>query len=249
MASTALEIAPTPGFTIAEVEYRPHFYQPWHEHEETRLIVNVRGGFTEQWARRQYSCGPASAFLRPAGERHTDRYHASGALCINVRFGASWAGETGAYGEVAGLSGRLYREFRAGDSASPMGIQCAVLEIMAQLLRPQAGHRERVAPPWIEAAKDLLRSRLSSPPDLFETAHVAGVHPAHLARSFRQFTGMTMGAYLRRKRVEFACGRLRRSQDSLAAIAAEAGFYDQAHFSRVFRQQMAMTPKEFRHGH
>lgn len=114
---------------------------------------------------------------------------------------------------------------------------------------PRTKTPERRPPQWIESAQELLRSRLKNPPDLLETARIAGVHPSHLSRAFRQFTGMTVGAYLRRERVHFACSLLHQSQYSLAEIAQEAGFYDQAHFSRVFRRQVGLSPKEFRSLH
>jgi AraC family transcriptional regulator len=255
METKVVHVGPIPGFVIAEVQYEPRAYQSQHDHEEARLIVTIRGGFTECWGRRHHCCGPASVLLRPADELHTNRYDANGALCINVRFGVEWSRLLQEYGiragsnnsaEVGPLAGRLYRELRVGDSASPIGIQCGVLDIMTRFSRPQTCHRERHPPHWIEATKELLRSRLNSPPDVFETARLAGVHPAHLSRAFRQFTGMTIGSYLRRQRVEVACDRLRQPQHSLADIALETGFYDQAHFSRVFRQQTGVTPKEFR---
>lgn len=249
------QIGGMPGFSVAEVVYAPGAHQAWHDHEETRLIVVVRGGFTESWARREYCCEAASALLRPAGERHTDRYSGQGTLCINVRLGGDWEERLaglgmraagGSVADVAGLAGRLYGEVRAGDAASPLGIQCSVLEILSRLLRVAEGRRGRKAPGWIESTKELVRSRAANPPDLAEAARAAGVHPAHLARSFRQFTGMSVGAFARRMRVEAACARLRNSVDALAEIAAETGFSDQAHFSRVFRREMGMSPREFR---
>jgi transcriptional regulator GlxA family with amidase domain len=33
---------------------------------------------------------------------------------------------------------------------------------------------------------------------------------------------------------------------SLAAVAAEAGFYDLPHFDKAFRGRLGMTPREFR---
>ncbi len=250
-----VHVSPIPGFVVSEVQYEACRYQPRHDHGEARLIVTVRGGFTEDWERLSHTCGPDSVLMRPAGEMHTNRYSAKGALCINVRFGAEWSDRLEEYGirggsngsaEVRSVADRLYRELRAGDSALPIAIQCGVLEIMSLFSRLQSPRRERHAPHWIESTKELLRSRLNGPPDLFETARLAGVHPAHLSRVFRQFTGMTIGTYLRRQRVDFACSLLRESQRSLADIALEAGFCDQAHFSRMFRRQIGVSPKEFR---
>jgi len=251
----SVRIGPIPGFVIAETHYGPRSYQSRHDHEEARLIITVHGGFTEAWGRLRHCCVPASALLRPAGEMHTNRYNATGALCVSIRFGAEWSRRLQEYGiqggfngsvEMGSLAHRLYRELRAGDSSSPIAIQGGVLDIVARFSGVQARHREHHPPHWIESTKEVLRSNLNEPPDLFETARLAGVHPAHLSRVFRQFTGMTMGAYLRRQRVDFACSRLRQSKCSLADIALEAGFYDQAHFSRVFRRQIGISPKEFR---
>jgi AraC family transcriptional regulator len=50
-------------------------------------------------------------------------------------------------------------------------------------------------------------------------------------------------------RVRAAAEELSRGSLSLAAIAAEQGFYDQSHFSRVFKQKVSMTPGTFRLRH
>ncbi len=46
----------------------------------------------------------------------------------------------------------------------------------------------------------------------------------HLARTFRRCHGCTVGDYVRRLRMEFACQRLADSEAFLAQIALEAGF-------------------------
>jgi len=47
-------------------------------------------------------------------------------------------------------------------------------------------------------------------------------------------------------RIEFARRELAGSSASLSAIAAEAGFCDQSHFSRLFKQYTGVTPAEYR---
>jgi AraC family transcriptional regulator len=51
---------------------------------------------------------------------------------------------------------------------------------------------------------------------------------------------------LHRLRVQFACRQLARKGTNLAAVAAAAGFADQSHFTRVFKQFTGMTPGAFR---
>ncbi len=47
-------------------------------------------------------------------------------------------------------------------------------------------------------------------------------------------------------RIEFACRELEMTQKTMAAIALEAGFADQAHFSRTFRRLIGVSPREYR---
>jgi AraC-like DNA-binding protein len=250
-----LNVCPIPGFTVAETHYQPGEYQAPHEHEDSRLILTVRGDFKESRGTRGHSCGPESILYRPAGERHSNQYGAGGAVCIGIRLGPEWAGilpdhemPGGSDGsiEMAGLARRLYRELHNSGPYSIIGVQGGVLDILARLRGRQSARCARRAPHWIESAQEMLRCRLKSPPDLAEAARVAGVHPAHFSRVFRQFTGLTVGGYLRRERVQFACSLLQRSRCSLAEIAQEVGFYDQAHFSRAFRRQVGVSPREFR---
>jgi AraC family transcriptional regulator len=65
-------------------------------------------------------------------------------------------------------------------------------------------------------------------------------------RFFRQEFGETLGEYLNRIRVRAAAGMLANSDLSLSAVAVDLGFYDQSHFTRIFRQFTGATPGTFR---
>jgi AraC family transcriptional regulator len=47
-------------------------------------------------------------------------------------------------------------------------------------------------------------------------------------------------------RIEFARRELAASSASLSEIAVSAGFCDQSHFSRLFKQYIGVTPAEYR---
>jgi AraC family transcriptional regulator len=73
-----------------------------------------------------------------------------------------------------------------------------------------------------------------------------GVHPAHLARTFRAHYRSSIGAYARRLRIERAAHELAQGEASIAEISFRSGFFDQSHFSRVFRELTGLTPAAFR---
>ena len=72
------------------------------------------------------------------------------------------------------------------------------------------------------------------------------MHPGHLARVFRVKYGTSVGAYVRGLRLTWAAERLADSDDAIARIAYEAGFFDQSHFTRMFRRHFGFTPHAYR---
>jgi AraC-like DNA-binding protein len=73
----------------------------------------------------------------------------------------------------------------------------------------------------------------------------ANLSPSYLIRAFRQHYGMTPHAYVVNRRIEFSRAQLRRGR-AIAEVAADAGFADQAHLQRAFRQFVAATPGQYR---
>ncbi|WP_321788574.1 AraC family transcriptional regulator [Paraburkholderia sp. J94] len=80
---------------------------------------------------------------------------------------------------------------------------------------------------------------------LDEICAAADLSPSHLIRAFREQYGMTPHAYVVNRRIEFSRAQLRRGH-AIADVAAEAGFADQAHLQRAFRQFVAATPGQYR---
>ena len=101
-------------------------------------------------------------------------------------------------------------------------------------------------PRWMPVALDFIRAHFRDSLDHEALARVAGVHATHLARAFRAQMRCTVTAYVHRLRVEWARTRIARDEAPLADVALDAGFADQAHFSRVFRRVTGSTPSEYR---
>jgi AraC family transcriptional regulator len=141
---------------------------------------------------------------------------------------------------------RIYDEFRCTDTVSALAVEGLTLELLAEGVRQGPRHVERSPPRWLRQARDLLHEGFRQRLTLDGIAETVGVHPAHLARVFRQQQGCTVGDYVRRLRIEYACHCLSTSDTALATIALAAGFSDQSHFSKVFKRQTGMSPAVFR---
>lgn len=112
----------------------------------------------------------------------------------------------------------------------------------ARLPGPAPAGRE---PQAVGRAKELLAASLEAPPSLEALAAAVGLSPFHLARVFRQATGLPPHAWLRQRRLEQARAFLKRG-DAPLDVAHALGFSDQSHLNRQFKQAFGITPGAYR---
>lgn len=97
----------------------------------------------------------------------------------------------------------------------------------------------------LERAADYIRDHCTHLLKLEDICEAAQLSPSYLIRAFKQHYGMTPHAFLLNRRIQFAQDQLRNGK-LIADVALEAGFADQAHFQRVFKQHLAATPGQYR---
>jgi AraC family transcriptional regulator len=246
------------GLVVTETRYPPGAEIPAHSHHRAYYCLVLGGAYTECYGTRTRLCRPSSLLFHPPHEVHSERFHSSGGRCVNVELDRSWPeralgqlpgpGDAAEFrsGALKSLGMRLYDELHRADAVAALAIEGLVLEILAETSRAGARTGRGASPPWLVEARHLLHGNFSRRLSLNAVARSVGVHPTHLAREFRGHYGCSPGAYLRRLRVDFACGRLARSASPLAEVALAAGFYDQSHFTKTFRRVTGMTPSRYR---
>ncbi|GBE66730.1 hypothetical protein MFM001_31920 [Mycobacterium sp. MFM001] len=74
---------------------------------------------------------------------------------------------------------------------------------------------------------------------------LTGLSSKRLTAVFRAEVGLAPKAYLRVRRLQAALKRLNGGEARGATIAADLGYFDQAHFVREFRSFTAMTPSQY----
>lgn len=248
------------GFLLTDYTYRPGDRLRQHYHERSYFNLVVAGGYAETYGSRSRECPAATVMFHPAGERHAEQIGDAGARVFSVEAGAHWLRESPEYravldtpadfqgGPLARLAFYLYREFCRPDAFSPLAVEGLVLELVAERARrAPLGTDRRSA--WLMRAREILHAQFAAPPSLVRLAQEVGIHPVHLARTFRTHYGCSVGEYVRLLRVEYASQQLTASDAPLAEIALTAGFADQSHFARTFKRLRGLTPAEFRHLH
>lgn len=92
---------------------------------------------------------------------------------------------------------------------------------------------------------EVARLQLAPNLSLNQLAQAANVSPFHFARLFKNTTGLAPHQFILRLRLERAKRLIAADQLSLTEIALAVGFFDQAHFTNVFRRSFGLTPKAF----
>jgi AraC-like DNA-binding protein len=159
---------------------------------------------------------------------------------------------------LAGLHDWLRRERTASDEMTGgcLSDRGEVLRAEAQLgfvAERIAGHlgsgppRREPEPRIAGQLRDLLDEARAEPMTLKSAAAQLGRSVPHLVRSFTREFGVSPHAYVIGRRVDAARKALLGGARP-ADVAADLGFYDQAHFTRHFKRHVAVSPARFGQG-
>jgi AraC family transcriptional regulator len=243
------------GFTVAELRFPADYVQAMTDPDAPYLACVRRGSLEKTFRGRTIGLDRGRAVTMPVGARHGATFGPSGArvAIVKLRDPSRPSGacldrlvELRAPGLVW-LAARLAEELHASDTAARLAAEGFALELLAATSREQSVQpRTRRAPVWLRDAEELLRAQGGECVRLGELAEAVGVHPARLARAFRDRHGISVGEYGRRLRIESAAAAVGGTDSPLATIAAEAGFADQSHFTRLFKRYVGTTPARYR---
>ena len=223
-----------------------------HSHDDAHFVLATHGRYlTTAWGAQTE--GPPLVF-NPPGVIHRDRFVASGGHFLAVSFEAStWrdlAGQAPTAIDALRLAQpvaracalRLTRAILTRD-VEAVALESLGLELAAQAQTPKPDGDHR--PDWLDRAETFVADSFDQPIAVADVARAAGVHPVHLARGYRRWFGATPGARLRTRRLERAADLLMLGRTAIGQIALSAGFCDQSHLNRQFRQAYGVTPGEF----
>jgi AraC-like DNA-binding protein len=239
---------------------------PRHWHEEYQFCA-ITGGYGELRHGGRTWCNPAGTLnLVAPGEVHSNRTpYGRGCDFLKLDVDAALMARVAA--EVKPAGGQLtfaapmvedadtFRRFvglyrTLAESGGRLERECALLEFLVTLLGRHT--RTRAVPPpagvetrGVRAAREYLEANYASKVELARLAEVAGLSPFHLTRVFARDTGLPPHAFLNQVRIARAKALLR-SRVPIARVAAETGFADQSHLTRVFRQVVRLSPGAYR---
>jgi AraC family transcriptional regulator len=98
----------------------------------------------------------------------------------------------------------------------------------------------------ISEVEQYIREHISEPLNRERLAEVAGFSVPHFHRIFTAQRGENIASYVRRIRLERAGRKLRMGAVDITEVAHAAGYDTHAAFSKAFKQQYGLSPREFR---
>jgi AraC family transcriptional regulator len=93
---------------------------------------------------------------------------------------------------------------------------------------------------------DYIETHLSDKIAAGDLADLVNLSKGQLSRAFKISVGVPPFRYIVRRRLELACTMMRTTREPLSQVAVACGLCDQAHFSRLFRNVIGMSPSAWR---
>jgi AraC family transcriptional regulator len=238
-------------FRIIEKLHSPGQRLALHEHEKAYVSFLLMGSYVEIVPQEERVCSPGTVIWHPRTEAHADQFCSEGGHLLDLEIDPAWLDDAcqelklasrahifcGGLPYTLGL--RLYREL----STYSYRFEDAAAELMSFFF---TGPFERRPPAWFDHALQICNDVEEQQLSLASLAVAVGVHPVHVARSFRRFLGYTFGDHLAKTRIRKAFTLLANSKTPIVEVAYACGFADHAHLCRAFKQSTGLTPSAFR---
>jgi AraC family transcriptional regulator len=244
------------GVVLTEVVHTQGRKLPQHTHESAYFGLLLSGGYAEQFSHSVAEYKPLTIGFHPPAMTHRDEIGAQGSRMFTIELRDAFLQRMRPYltapkftpeidgSDMAWLGLKLYRAFRGGDASE------LVVDSLCGEMLEQAGKiattEDCGRTAWMKRALELLHGSFRESLTLEGIARQVNVHPIHLSRVFRRTQACSLGEYVNRLRMQYACRQMGKEQIPLSELAAIAGFADQSHFGRVCKSLTGSTPGKLR---
>ena len=242
--------------------------RPYEERHEGVCISAVTAGtFRYRATNGSAMLAPGALLLGNCGQAYECGHeHGIGDRCLSFGFEPDWFEAVAAavprvgrarfdtphLPPMPGLLPLLAAAEAARDADDPHVLEELALRLAGAVLAVLAGSAPDTRAPTQQEARRigevirLIAAEADEKLALDDLAGRAAMSPYHFLRTFRAVVGMTPHQYVLRTRLHRAAVRLRRTDESVSAIAFDAGFNDLSMFNRRFRRLMGASPSAWR---
>jgi len=237
---------------VRDLRFDPHF------HEDYTFGLVTRGANRFRYGRRRLTAPAGTLCLACPGEIHTGEADAEGWTYWTVHVGSAALAELtvpdGGGGEApdfpsgvvedAEAASLFARFFETDPDDPPLAAQVGAVEALSRMIAVHAARRRsrgETVGSSARIARELLFDRWDENPTLADLEAATGIGARRLIGDFKAAFGLPPHAWLTRLRVCRARAMILAGVP-IARAAAEAGFADQPHLTRMFRRFLGHTP-------
>src|SRR5579864_7541960 len=225
----------------------------WHEHHNLSFCFVIKGDYEETTRQQTVTCRPGDVVIKTANVRHLNKFGQRGALCLLLEISEKFLRDSAGLIEPE-LNGRLHHhdlariglelhdELQAADRLSPFMLEGIALRSLVSAHR--LGRRKSKRQVQVEAVRELLDTGVGI--EELTQKYLTANERRTVRRLFYEIEGCSINTYVLRRRTFRAFDELLNTDHSLAEIALRTGFYDQAHFTKVFATLFGVTPGRLR---
>ncbi|MCR9255302.1 MAG: AraC family transcriptional regulator [Alphaproteobacteria bacterium] len=176
---------------------------------------------------------------------------------VAAQVGQDWPGLETMFSTLdAGLA-TLCAEIRRCMIAEPMAsggyLDCLTDAVLTRLIgwhlapmSESAEGREMLSPAMARRVGQMIEDRIDGPIRVGDLAEAAGLSRAHFSRAFSHNFGAPPRDYILSRRIAHARGLLTDTDLSASEIAMRCGFANPSHLTTSFRQEIGLTPTDYR---
>ena len=154
---------------------------------------------------------------------------------------------------ISGLGSSLLPALSHPDQANRLFVDHVLLAVGVHIAQTYGGMGPMSRPtrgglaPWQERrAREILHANIKHGVTLKEVARECGLSVGYFSHAFRRTLGVSPYKWLIEQRVVLSKEKLSDDGLSLSDVAAECGFSDQSHLTRVFRHTVGVSPGAWR---
>jgi AraC family transcriptional regulator len=256
-------LVPRLNIRSAQVHYQHGASMVPHYHEEACLVLVSSGSVAHSEGRHGIELRPGNVLYLPPAQLHADVFGPRGARCVVIKIDPMWIHRLSLEfdgltprvirdGHLYALGATIHQEINKPDDLSGLIVEGSLLELFGRWKRDRL-RRAQYVPAWLERVKTVLVDSFCESISLQDLSRSVGVHPVRIAREFRRVYGVTIGAHVRKLRIDFVAERLSAPGNAiystLTDLALDAGFSSHAHMAFAFKRVTGFTPSEFRKLH
>lgn len=226
---------------------------PLHQHDDSHeLIVVVQGRLETKILGQTVTSKKGDVLCYPQNAAHVERAVGSNALeLLFAGFQADLEFKKDAslvqfdrHGRIEHQIRWLIEEGQAARSPDREFQSALMLSALREYQRLALGSESNLV---LDVTR-YVQSRLPAAITLDELARHVGLSKFYFTRKFHAASGQSPITFVRKLRVEAARALVLRTTRPLKLIAADLGYADEFHFSRVFRAVTGVSPSSLRRG-